>query len=146
MDVNPSDSSYMPQRITVQGGVAADHVEDLSTVRQCSSVASAKHFQFQSPQVYIPSTFLGEFELLKNCKKHYPVIVLRIKRSQQVSHTRTHARTHAHTHTHTHRESCETENFCEFHRLYEIAESGIWFSTAIHTGQVIYTFMHKSFT
>ncbi|CAI8007075.1 Cullin-9, partial [Geodia barretti] len=64
MDVNPSDSSYMPQRITVQGGVAADHVEDLSTV-------------------YIPSTFLGEFELLKNCKKHYPVIVLRIKRSQQ---------------------------------------------------------------
>ena len=51
MDVNPSDSSYMPQRITVQGGVAADHVEDLSTVRPpvlaSALVASDRHFQFQ---------------------------------------------------------------------------------------------------
>ena len=52
MDVNPSDSSYMPQRITVQGGVAADHVEDLSTVRPpvlaSALVASDRHYQFQS--------------------------------------------------------------------------------------------------
>ena len=148
MDVNPSDSSYMPQRITVQGGVAPDRVEDLSTVCTCIYMCSetettkitkihvypqqknklsfSKKILFQPKsiaeeldllsslrlwmcwgnifivtaenfssciyvtlcihhlQVYIPSTFLGEFELLKNCRKHYPVIVLRIKRSQQV--------------------------------------------------------------
>lgn len=33
IEVNSSDSSYMPQRVTVQGGSVPDNVQDISTVR-----------------------------------------------------------------------------------------------------------------
>lgn len=38
IDVNSSDSSYMPQRVTVQGGSVPDNVQDISTVRSCTTI------------------------------------------------------------------------------------------------------------
>lgn len=38
IDVNSSDSSYMPQRVTVQGGSVPDNVQDISTVRSCATI------------------------------------------------------------------------------------------------------------
>lgn len=74
----------MPARIVIQGGVSADTAVDLNTVRfQLSVLSNFKEIIFFS-QVNIPSSYVGPYIILSNMKKHYPLIVIRIKRCQQV--------------------------------------------------------------
>jgi hypothetical protein len=63
MLVNPSDSSYMPQRVVIYGGPSSDSLTELKEHNILSSVHSVT--------------------LLENMKRHYPVIQIKIKRCQQ---------------------------------------------------------------
>ena len=74
----------MPARIVIQGGVSADNTVDLNTVRFLLSVLSNYEEIILFSQINIPSSHTGPFTILSNMKKHYPVIIVRIKKCQQV--------------------------------------------------------------